>query len=90
MSYEPRRDKAARLRRARGIPGYVPTTEVARHIRTLQDAGWSRTRIAYLARVHPNTIHGIINTVRPTVQQRTAQAILALTPDGSPQQGVTE
>ncbi len=34
-----RREKAARLRRARGIPGFITTTPIIRRIRALQQAG---------------------------------------------------
>lgn len=79
-----RQEKNARLRRTKGIPGYVPAAPVARHIRHLQTAQWTQSDIAMASHVDRRTIHGLIKGERPQVQRPVAAAILALNPDEPP------
>ena len=79
-----RREKAARLRRARGIPGFIPTQPLIRHIRTLQQAGWTHPEIADAAGVDRRTVHNITTGFVSSVHQRTATTILALRPADAP------
>lgn len=77
-------EKAARLRRALGIPGYAPTLPVATHIHRLQQAGWSRPEIAAASGVGRRTLFGITANERRHVLRSTATAILALKPADAP------
>lgn len=70
--------KAARLRRARGIPGYADAPAVADHVRSLLTAGWTRGQVADAADVNRRTLYGLLNSERPGIQQPTAARILAL------------
>lgn len=79
-----RQEKTARLRRALGIPGYVPAAPVARHIRHLLEAQWTQCDIAAASHVDRRTIHGLIKGERPHVQRPVAAAILALDPEDLP------
>ncbi|MFE0808171.1 hypothetical protein ACFW34_11895 [Streptomyces sp. NPDC058848] len=83
-TYLARREKAARLRRLRGIPGYVPTTPVIQHIHTLRKGGWTNTEIADTAEVDRRTIHNILHGEVATVHQRTITSILKLRPEDAP------
>lgn len=84
MTYNSRREKISRIRRARGIPSYVPAATVAQHIRTLTAAGWSRPDVAAAAHLSAGTVDNILAAAQPTVHQRTAAAILNLNPDHHP------
>lgn len=77
-------DKAARLRRARGIPGYIPTDRITGHIRLLHQAGWTNVEIADTAGVDRRTVHNILTGYVATVHRPTAAAILALKPEDVP------
>jgi hypothetical protein len=77
-------EKAARLRRQRGIPGYTDAAAVARHVRRLLAAGWTRQQIAAAAPVHPRTLYGLLHNERPGIQHAKAQRILALRPQDAP------
>lgn len=79
-----RREKAARIRRARGIPGYIPTAPVIQHIHALKKAGWTNPEIADTAGVDRRTVYNILHAYVAQVHQRTAAAILALRPDDVP------
>jgi hypothetical protein len=79
-----RAEKAARLRRARGIPGYTPARTVATHIRRLQQAGWTQPEIAAASGIHRRTLFGITASEREQVLRTTATAILALRPADAP------
>ncbi|MYR46761.1 hypothetical protein [Streptomyces sp. SID5910] len=83
-TYVARREKAARLRRLRGIPGCTPTEPVLQHIHTLKKHGWTNPEIADTAGVDRRTIHNIIHSAVANVHQRTARSILALRPDDVP------
>ena len=76
--------KAARLRRARGIPGYADTPTIAGHIRGLLAAGWTRQQIAAASDVSARTLYGLLRFERPGIQQPTAARILALHPRDAP------
>lgn len=76
--------KAARLRRARGIPGYADAATVAEHVRGLLSAGWTRQQIAAASDVNARTLYGLLHYERPGIQQTTAARILALHPHGAP------
>lgn len=84
MTYNSRREKISRIRRAQGIPGYVSAGTVAQHIRTLTAARWSRADVAAAAHISIGTVDNILAAATPTVHQRTAAAILALNPDNHP------
>lgn len=81
-----RAEKTQELRRLRGIPGYVDSTIVATHIRSLLDAGWSGQQIADAAKVGRKTIWNVLNGRVRRVQIGNAQALLRLKtvprPDG--------
>ncbi len=79
-----RREKAARLRRARGIPGFIPTTPIIRRIRALQQAGWTYPEIAAAAGVDRRTVHNIMTGYVAHVHQRTATTIVGLRPADAP------
>ncbi|MDX3068434.1 hypothetical protein PV518_40840 [Streptomyces sp. ND04-05B] len=79
-----RAEKAARLRRARGIPGYIPTDRITGHIAVLQQAGWTNTEIADTAGVDRRTIHNILHGYVARTHRPTAAAILALRPEDVP------
>ncbi|MFH9413996.1 hypothetical protein [Streptomyces rochei] len=83
-TYSPRREKAARLRRLRGIPGYVPAGPVIRHIHSLRKGGWTNIEIADTAGVDRRTIHNILHGEVTTVHQRTNTSILKLRPEDAP------
>jgi hypothetical protein len=76
--------KAARLRRARGIPGYTEAPTVAAHVQGLLAAGWTRQQIAAAAEVNARTLYGLLHRERPGIQQTTAARILALRPRDAP------
>jgi hypothetical protein len=84
MTYVYHREKAARIRRARGVSGFYPTADVARHIRILRRSGWNNTQIATKAGVSLTTIRSIARGATPTVQYRTAVAVLALKATDAP------
>lgn len=77
-------EKAARLRRARGIPGYIPTDRITGHIHQLQRAGWTNVEIAAFAGVDRRTVHNILHNYVATVHRPTAAAILRLRPEDVP------
>lgn len=77
-------EKAARLRRARGIPGYADAPAVAEHVRSLLSAGWTRGQIADASDVDRRTLYGLLHGERPGIQQKTAARILALRPSDVP------
>lgn len=77
-------EKAARLRRARGIPGYTPADRVAAHIHRLQQAGWNMPEIAAASGVNRRTLFGITANERRHVLRTTAAAVLALQPASAP------
>ena len=77
-------EKAARLRRARGISGYVPTDRITGHIHTLQRAGWTNVEIADYAGVDRRTVHNILHNYVASVHRPTAAAILRLRPEDVP------
>jgi lambda repressor-like predicted transcriptional regulator len=79
-----RADKARRLRLARGISGYVPTTLVARHVTALKAGGWTEPEIAAAAQVDRRTVRNIVTTAHPRVHRHTATVILALSPSNAP------
>lgn len=79
-----RQEKAARLRRARGIPGYVPTDRLTGHIHALQQAGWTNREIADIAGVDRRTIHNILHGYVATVHRPTAAKILAVRAEDVP------
>jgi hypothetical protein len=79
-----RADKARRLRRAQGIPGYIPTDRITGHIRLLQNAGWTNIEIADVAGIDRRTIHNILHHYVATVHRPTAAAILQLKPEDVP------
>jgi hypothetical protein len=76
--------KAARLRRARGIPGYADAPTAAEHVRDLLAAGWTRQQIAAASDVNARTLYGLLHGERPGIQQATAARILALHPSDAP------
>lgn len=76
--------KAARLRRARGIPGYADAPTVAGHVRDLIAAGWTRQQIATASDVNARTLYGLLHGERPGIQQTTAARILVLNPRDAP------
>lgn len=78
------RDKAARLRRARGISGYIPTDRITGHIHQLQRAGWTNIEIADHAGIDRRTIHNILHQYVASVHRPTAAAILQLRPEDVP------
>jgi transcriptional regulator with XRE-family HTH domain len=77
-------EKAGRLRRARGISGYIPTDRITGHIHTLQKAGWTNVEIADFAGVDRRTVHNILHNYVATVHRPTAAAILRLRPEDVP------
>jgi lambda repressor-like predicted transcriptional regulator len=83
-TYVARREKAARIRRSKGIPGYLSAHPVIQHIHTLKKRGWTNPEIADTADVDRRTIHNVLHGEVATVHQRTARAILALRPDDAP------
>lgn len=67
--------KAARLRRARGIPGYADAPTIARHVRDLLAAGWTRQQIAArILALHPRDTPGLVCATGTT---RRLQALAA-------------
>lgn len=76
--------KAARLRRARGIPGYADAPTIADHVCGLLAAGWTRQQIAAASDVNARTLYGLLNYERPGIQQTTAARLLALRPRDAP------
>lgn len=83
-SYLARREKAARLRRARGVSGFVPTARIISHIGVLNKAGWTNGEIAETAGVDRRTIHNILHGYVTNTHLPTASAILQLRPEDAP------
>lgn len=81
-----RYDKAARIRRARGIPAVIDAAPAAQHIaRMLAADGVTCASIADTAGVSPATVTCIANGTRTRILARTAAAILAVrVPDPDP------
>ncbi|MEV7154857.1 hypothetical protein AB0N77_09560 [Streptomyces misionensis] len=83
-SYLGRREKAARLRRARGVSGFVPVARIISHIGVLNTAGWTNGEIAETAGVDRRTIHNILHGYVTNTHRPTAAAILRLRPEDVP------
>ncbi|TXJ78576.1 hypothetical protein E2C11_16345 [Streptomyces lavendulae] len=83
-SYLARREKAARLRRARGVAGFVPTGRIISHIGVLNTAGWTNGEIADAAGVDRRTIHNILHEYVAHTHRPTADSILRLRPENAP------
>ncbi len=79
-----RAEKIGRIRRHRGIPGYLPATTITPHIRRLLAAGWTRVDIAAHAGIGRRTIQNILTGQQPNVQRHTATAITRLRPADAP------
>jgi hypothetical protein len=74
----------AYLRRAQGIPGFVPSPTVAAHLRALRAAGWTVRQIGEWSQVSEGTLYRILGDARRSVHLRTATRLAALAPDRVP------
>lgn len=79
-----RQEKAAHLRRTRGLLNLVPSPPVTDHTRRLLAAGWTRREIATRAGLERRTINSVAVGERPTVHRYTAGAIVKLRPQDAP------